>query len=344
MKYGFPLWRRIVRENSWLMRNSASSFAQRWRAAGLLATIAFLASLSGAQTADDVRVLSDVSFLGADRSEKLDIYLPPETAPRMDAAKRRAAVVYFHGGGWVRGDKATDREKNIGYGLAKAGFVFVSANYVLGPNAWPMNLQDCKNAVRFLRANAARYGVDPDRVAAMGTSAGGHLATMAAYTADTGPKEFEPQQPYPNVSNAVRAVVNFYGMTNLLTRQLALPDGTPTGKPADSNSPAVLGATRDEDPARWRLASPVTHIRKDSPPTFIVHGLSDPTVDYVQAVELANTLRAQGVAHELLLLEGVGHMFYLDEWNGQRMRDLTPAVVAFLDAHVRPAPLAGAAK
>jgi acetyl esterase/lipase len=305
---------------------------------------ALLVSLSEAHAAEEVRVFSDVAFLGPDRSEKLDIYLPPENAPRVDAAKRRSAVVYFHGGGWVRGDKATDREKNIGHGLAKAGFVFVSANYILGPKAWPKNLQDCKNAVRFLRANAARYGVAPDKITAMGTSAGGHLALMAAYTADTGPREFDPVQPYPNVSSGVRAVINFYGMTNLLTRQLALPDGTPTGKPADSNSPAVLGATRDEDPARWRLASPVTHVKKDSPPTLIVHGLSDPTVDYVQAVELANALRAHGVTHELHLLEGIGHMFHLNEWNGQPMRDLTPAVVAFLDAQLRPTPLTATAK
>lgn len=312
--------------------------ARHWVIAG---SLAFFAS---AHAAEGVRVLSDVSFLGEGRSEKLDLYLPPESAPRLDGAKRRPAVVYFHGGGWVRGDKATEREKNIGQGLADSGYVFVTANYILGPNAWPKNLQDCKNAVRFLRANAARYGVHPDRIAAMGTSAGGHLALMAAYTADAGPKEFEPEQPYPQVSSAVRAVVNFYGMTNLLTRQLALPDGTPTGTPADSNSPAVLGATRTEDPARWRQASPVTHVSKAVPPTFIVHGLSDPTVDYVQAVELANALRAHGVAHELMLLEGIGHMFHLDEWNGQPMRDLTPAVVAFLDAHVGLPRLAPATK
>lgn len=244
----------------------------------------------------------------------------------------------------MRGDKATDREKNIGGGLAAARYVFVSANYILGPEAWPKNLQDCKNAVRFLRANAARYNVDPHRIAAMGASAGGHLAMMAAYTADVGPAEFEPSAPNPNVSSAVRVVIDFYGMTNLLTRQMVLADGTPTGKPADSHSPEVLGATRAEDPTRWKLASPVTHITKKSPPTLIVHGLADPTVDYVQAVELANVLRGHEVAHDLVLLEGVGHMFHLNAWNGQPMRDLTPTVVAFLKAHMTVSPLAGVAK
>lgn len=286
-----------------------------------------------------VRLLSDISYLERGRSEKLDIYLPPGAG-----GAKRSAVVYFHGGGWVRGDKATDRERNIGSGLAAAGYVFVSANYLLGPKAWPANLRDCKNAIRFLRANAARYNVDAERIAVMGTSAGGHLALMAGYTAGGEPADFEPTSPYPNVSSTVRAVIDFYGMTNLLTRQLVLPDGTPTGKPADSHSPEVLGVTRTEDPARWKMASPVTHVRPKSPPTLIVHGLADPTVDYVQAVELANTLRAQNVPHELVLIEGIGHMFHLDEWNGQPMRDLTPTLVAFLKTHMAVSPLAGGAK
>jgi acetyl esterase/lipase len=286
-----------------------------------------------------VRLLSDISFLEPGRSEKLDIYLPPG-----EGGAKRPAVVYFHGGGWVRGDKATDRERNIGRGLAAAGYVFVSANYILGPKAWPRNLQDCKNAVRFVRANAAHYNVDPNRIAAMGTSAGGHLAMMVAYTADVGPAEFEPASPYPNVSSAVRVVIDFYGMTNLLTRQLVLADGTPTGKPADSHSPEVLGATRTEDPERWKLASPVTHVTRKSPPTLIVHGLSDPTVDYVQAVELANVLRGHEVAHDLVLIEGIGHMFHLNVWNEKPMRDLTPTVVAFLEQHMTLSPLAGVAK
>jgi acetyl esterase/lipase len=285
-----------------------------------------------------VRIIQDVSFLPAGRKEKLDVYLPP------GGGTDRPAVVYFHGGGWVRGDKATDRERNIGGKLAAAGFVFVSANYLLGPRAWPQNLRDCKSAVQYLRANSARYGVDPNRIAAMGTSAGAHLALMLAYTSAEMYPEFEPAGSNLNVSSDVRAVVDFYGMTNLLTRQLVLDDGTPTGRPADSHSPEVLGATRTDDPARWRAASPVAHITPRSPPTLIVHGLSDPTVDYVQAVELANALRAQKVDHELILLEGVGHMFYLDEWNSQPMRDLTPDVTAFLKKQLTRTPLARVSK
>ncbi len=278
-----------------------------------------------------VRLLSDVAYLPTGRAEKLDVYLPP-AANTANADTRRPAVVYFHGGGWVRGDKATERERNIGGKLAAAGYVFVSVNYVLGPRAWPANLLDCKNAVRFVRQEAARFGVDPERIAAMGTSAGAHLALMVAYT--TGQSELEPTAPYAGVSSRVAAVVDFYGMTNLLTRRQVEPDGTPTGRFMDSHAPEVLGVNRTDGEARWRAASPVTHARADSPPTLIVHGLADATVDYVQAVELANTLRARGVAHELRLIEGIGHMFHLDAWNGQPMADLTLLVTDFLGKYL----------
>ncbi len=288
-----------------------------------------------------VRLLSDIAYLPADRAEKLDIYLPPASGggdAGAGAEARRPAVVYYHGGGWVRGDKATERERNIGGKLAAAGYVFVSVNYVLGPRVWPANLLDCKNAVRFVRQHAARYGIDPDRIAAMGTSAGGHLAMMVGYTTDH--SEFEPTGPYGGVSSRVAAVVDFYGMTNLLTRRQVESDGTPTGRFMDSHAPEVLGVTRTEAPARWQAASPVTHVTRHSPPTLIVHGLADATVDYIQAVELANVLRARGVAHELRLLEGIGHMFHLDEWKGQPMSDLTPGVTAFLEKYLTRTPLA----
>lgn len=279
-----------------------------------------------------VRLLSDVTYLEPARAEKLDIYLPAGGGE----GKSLPAVVYFHGGGWVRGDKAADREQNLGANFAKRGYVFVSVNYILGPKAWPANLFDCKNAIRFIRKNAAQYGVDPERIAAMGASAGGHLAMMAAYTPELA--ELEPQGGlYSGVSNRVRVVIDFYGMSNLLTRRVVEPDGTPTGGLMDSNAPAVIGVSRAEGAAKWKFASPVTHITPNSPPTLIVHGLADPTVDYIQAVELANVLRKHGVTHDLVLLEGIGHMFHLDLWQQTALPEsLKTAVFGFLSRHLTP--------
>ena len=284
--------------------------------------------LEAKPAAPGVTVLSDIPYLEAGRAEKLDIYLP---AQAQGDATLRPAVVYFHGGGWYKGDKATDREKDIGNAVASAGYVFVTANYLLGKPVWPTNLLDCKNAIRFLRAHAAEYHVDTGRIASMGTSAGGHLALLAAFTADEG--ELEPKAPYPGVSEKVRAVVDFYGITDLSTRHNVNEAGESLGTLDDAHSAEMLGVSRKDGAALWKLASPVSHITPQSPPVLVVHGLSDRLVDYTQAIELANVLRANHVPHQLILIEGIGHQFDLDTWEGKPMPiDLQGALLKFLES------------
>ena len=276
--------------------------------------------------AEGVRVLGDLPFLPAGRAERLDLYLPQGGS----GAALRPAVVYFHGGGWYKGDKATPREKEIGRALAAAGYVFVSANYRLGWKAWPTNLEDCENAVRFLRSHAAQYRVDPSRIAAMGASAGGHLALLVAYEngRDAGPASGS----YAGVPCSVRAVIDLYGITDLLTRCNVKPDGTPLCTLDDAHSEEMLGISRAKGSALWAEASPVNHIGPDAPPTLIFHGLSDAIVDYGQAIELANDLRAKHIPHKLVLIEGVGHEFDLQDTfrNGPLPFDLRPLVLQFL--------------
>lgn len=281
-----------------------------------------------------MRVLHDLPFLAPGRTERLDVYLPAG-AP---AGGLRPGVVYFHGGGWYKGDKATAREKEIGHALAQAGFVFVSANYKLGRGVWPINLEDCRNAVRYLRSHAADYGVDPHRIAAMGASAGAHLALLVAYE---GHRDLGPASgPYAGVSCSVRAVVDMYGITDLLSRRHVSPDGTPLCSLDDAHSAEMLGVSRAKGAALWAEASPVNQIGSDAPPTLILHGLSDTIMDYGQAIELANDLRAKGVPHRLILIEGVGHEFDLADgfkfthgaWvnSGPLPFDLRPIVIGFL--------------
>ena len=276
----------------------------------------------------------DVPYLAAGRQEKLDLYLP---APG-PGARPAPAVVVIHGGGWVGEDKAVPVIRNICGALARAGYVCASVNYELGNGAWPTNLYDCKNAVRFLRAHAADAGIDPARVAVLGCSTGAHLALMVGFTA--GEAGLEPPGPYPGVSSAVAAVVEMYGITDLLTRQETTADGQPSGRPKDVNAPRVLGATREANPALWRLASPVTHITGASPPVLILHGLADTTVDHGQAQELDRVLGDRGVPHELILLPGVGHQFDFTTVKGRPLpRDITPDVLAFLARYLGAGPL-----
>jgi acetyl esterase/lipase len=276
-----------------------------------------------------VIIEQNVTYLAPDREEKLDLYLPQV---RDAASGVSPAVVIIHGGGWVGGDKAGSREFNIGTTLAKAGYVCASINYTMDrAHLFPNNLHDCKNAVRFLRASADKYQINPARIGVIGGSAGGHLALMVAYT--SGVAELEPSTPYPGVSSEVHCVVDMYGITNLMTRSNTSPDGTPTTRRANT---ALVRGTRDENPAGWNQGSPVFHVSPKSPPTLILHGTADTTVDRNQATELAARLKENGVEHELIMLDGIGHTFDLQTWNRKPLpRDLRPVVIEFFDKHLK---------
>jgi acetyl esterase/lipase len=275
---------------------------------------------------DGVRIVQDVTYLQPDRNEKLDLYLPSTQA------SKRPAIVFIHGGGWVGGGKAEGRAFNVCTTLAKAGYVAASVNYHLdAKDRWPTNLFDCKNAVRFLRVNADKYNIDADHIGVIGGSAGGHLAMMVAYTSNIA--ELEPREPYPDVSNKVDAVVNMYGITNQFTRAETDAEGNPT-RPREKTE--LHPRTTRADEKLWNSSSPVFRVTKDSPPTLILHGKIDTTVNREQAIELAEALKKAGIEHELMLLEGVGHTFDLQSWKGKPLpRDLRPVVVDFFDKHLR---------
>jgi len=281
-----------------------------------------------------VGIRNDFSYLPPDRPEKMDLYVPLDN----DAYERFPGVVIIHGGGWTGGDKARKREIEIGTALAAQGYVCASINYLLAGKskpAFPQNVHDCKAAVRFLRANAREFGIDPDRIGVIGGSAGGHLALMLGVTGPEG--ALEPENPYPGVSSRVQAVVDLYGPSDLLTRQKTDSSGNPTGRRYDGSAATTLGATREQNEALWRQASPVTHVTPGDPPVLILHGKSDTTVDYAQSIEMAEKLSSAGVPVELHLLEGVGHTFALKvDVNGKPLpQDLRPIVIGFFDKYLK---------
>ena len=262
-----------------------------------------------------VRVVKDVDYLGPDRKEKMDLYLPGGEAP----PKGFPAVLLIHGGGWSGGDKGAAREQNIGTTLARNGYVAASINYFLAAKqssflktlegAWPRNLHDCKSGVRFLRRNASTYRIDVDHVGVLGGSAGGHLAAMVAMTS---PEDgLDPREPWGDVSCRVQASVPLYGVHDFA---------------AFSKEP--LPAELLELAKR---ASPVTYATKDDPPALILHGTKDAIVPLVQSELLAAALKKTGVAQELLVVTGAPHSFHLEP----KEQDLRPAVLAFLDRHLK---------
>jgi acetyl esterase/lipase len=262
-----------------------------------------------------VTIRKDVDYLGPDRKEKMDLYLPTGEAP----PKGFPAVLVIHGGGWSGGDKGAAREQNIGTTLAKNGYVAASINYLLAPKqpsflktlegVWPRNLHDCKTAVRFLRRNAAAYHIDVDHIAVQGGSAGGHLAAMVGLTA---PEDgLDPREPWGDVSCRVQACIPFYGMHDFA---------------AFSKEPVPA-----ELMELAKRASPVTYATKDDPPVLILHGTKDAILPLAQSELLAAALKKAGVEQELVVVEGAPHSFHLEP----KEQDLRPKVLAFLDRHLK---------
>jgi acetyl esterase/lipase len=261
-----------------------------------------------------VRFEPDVEFLEPGRSEKADLYLP-EASPN----PRVPAVVIIHGGGWSGGDKRAAREINIGTNLALHGYIGMSINYLLSRNGhvtWPSNLHDCKTAVRWLRKNADRLGVNPERIGVIGGSAGGHLTVMLAVTGLE--DRLDPPGPWGEYSCRVQCAVDLYGPTDLLQRGEA----------------KWLGKKQAEAPELYRAASPTSYVDLSDPPILILHGTADKTVDLKQSELFADALKKAGAPHELVVIEGAPHTFHLQP----KQRDLRPLVLGFFDTHLKRKP------
>jgi acetyl esterase/lipase len=260
----------------------------------------------------DIRMERDVAYLPAGRGEKADLYFPSNTPP--DA--KLPAIVWIHGGGWNNGERDGRREIAVCSALARGGYLTMSIDYKLAYGkyeVWPTNLWDCKTAVRWLRVNAGRLGIDPKRIGVMGGSAGGHLAAMVALT--TPADGLDPAEPYGNVSCAVSCCVDMYGISDAGTYHDA----------------KMLGKTFEEAPGLYRVASPVTYVRGNSVPFLILCGTADTIVNPEQSKLLAKTLKDAGAQEQLVDVPGAPHSFDLEP----KQRDLRPLVLGFLDEHLK---------
>lgn len=226
-----------------------------------------------------------------------DLYLPetPPTAPG-------PAVVLVFGGGWSTGDRT--QQKGYGITLAKAGFVCLAPDYRLSGEAkWPAPLNDIRRALQWLRANAATYQVDPNRIAISGNSSGGHLAlmTLAPETAlGSHADVYDP--PLNKVSGHVAAVCTFYPPTDLKTL-CGLADGK-----------ASIEGLMGPNPTEQQLdaASPLTHVRAGWPPALLMSGNADTRVPCDQTLRLYDRLVETGNVAELHVFAKQPHAFDMD--------------------------------
>lgn len=230
-------------------------------------------------------------------SNQLDLYVPKGDGPF-------PVVVWIHGGGWNSGDKANPRALY----LAAQGYAVASLNYRLSPEAiFPAQIHDVKAAIRWLRANANRYDLDPNRIAAWGASAGGHLAALLGTSADD-PTLEDLSMGHPEYSSQVQAVVDWYGPTDFL--QMEAQDLRCSKINHDSPSSGesqLVGCAIQSCPTAVAAANPLTYVTPNDPPFLIQHGTLDCVVPPGQSVLLRDSLQAARVPVTLDLLPLQSH-------------------------------------
>lgn len=266
----------------------------------------------------DVELIRDLPYgFAGGRELLLDLARPKtwkNTAPL-------PAFVYMHGGAWISGSKE-DGVPAICY-YASHGFAAASVGYRLSGEArFPAQLEDCKCAVRFLRAEAKQLGLDAARIGTMGSSAGGHLAILLGLTGENDP--FENRGGHEKESSRVSSVCDLFGVSDFLQMpKKHRPD-------ALSATAQFLGGTVDQVPEQYRLASPVNYVHAGAPPFLIVHGDQDKLVPPHQSELLHEALRKAGVESTLKIVQGAEH--------GSRNvinPDVRATLLAFLKKHLQ---------
>lgn len=287
-------------------------------AASILVVVAVGRGRADAQVTPDY---ADVPYATEHELNKLDIYLPDATPGPFPV------IVWIHGGGWQGGSKASASQRAAQ--LLPLGFAVVGIDYRLSQDAiFPAQIHDCKAAIRWLRANAATYNLDPARIGVWGSSAGGHLVALLGTSGDVPAAEGTVGGNLA-FSSRVQAVADYFGPTDLLQMQLDVT--TPPGSAIDHDAPTspeskligfggpgegigVLRANQANPNPPFPekmflviLANPVVHVTADDPPFYIAHGTVDTTVPMGQSTRLSAALGALGLEHTYNIVAGAGH-------------------------------------
>lgn len=268
-------------------------------------------------------VYRDLDYVSSGHErQKLDLYLP-------EAGENRPLIIWVHGGAFRMGSKEGSENNQLPLDYLAQGYAVASLNYRLSQHAiWPAQIEDCKAAVRWLRAHAEEYKLDPKRFGAWGPSAGGHLVSMLGTTGNVA--EYEVGE-HLDVSSRVQCVVDYFGPTDFLQMdRQRLPDGM-IHDTADSPESQLVGGAIQENKEKTARANPITYVSSDAPPFLIVHGDQDPLVPYQQSVLLANALALAGVEMTFYTVIGAGHGRFTDP----KLPGLTQS---FLDKHLTDQP------
>jgi acetyl esterase/lipase len=262
------------------------------------------------------RILRDLEYVpGGHERQKLDLYLPH----RKEDSDALPLVVWVHGGAWMAGSK----ENCPLVPFLKYGFIVASTNYRLSQHAiFPAQLEDCKAAIRFLRANADKYDIDPNHIGVMGDSAGGHLVALLGTTSDV--NDFD-KGPNLHVSSKVQAVCDYFGPTDF-TKMSDFESEIDHDAP-DSPESKLLGGPVQENHDACKKANPITYISENDPPFLICHGDKDMIVPHNQSVLLNEALKKAGVDVKFHTVKGGGHGF--------KDPEVDQMVLMFFDKHLK---------
>lgn len=248
---------------------------------------------------DTIAIVHDLPYAGKAGGPRrtLDLYLPSRDAPT-----GRPVIVWVHGGGWAAGDKSDCPAKRF----VAQGYAVASVNYRLSGDAiFPAQIEDCKAAIRWLRAHAADFNLDPARFGAWGNSAGGHLVALLGTTGGT--KKFDVGDNLDQ-SSRVQAVSDFYGPTDLLQMDAqALPSSRIKHDTPNSPESRLVGGSLQKNRAAAKQTNPIDYVTADDPPFLIVYGDQDPMVPPRQNWLLFDALKNAGVTVHIHTVHGAGH-------------------------------------
>ena len=243
-----------------------------------------------------VKASRDLHYIpGGSAQQTLDLYVPS------GGGGPWPLIVWVHGGGWQSGSK--EQCLALRSGLPETGYAIASLNYRLsGEAAFPAQIEDCKAAIRWLRAHAGEYHIDPQHIGVWGSSAGGHLVALLGTSGSV--KEFDKGENLDQ-SSRVQAVCDFYGPSDFQT--MASGAGYERHDSPDSPESQLIGGVPSQNPGKAAAASPVTYVNADNPPFLIVHGSKDPVVPPDQSNRLHAALLKAGVACKLIIIPGAKH-------------------------------------
>lgn len=285
-----------------MMQNTKTSFRLALACAGVLASS--LLSACGSQSLKVTAAYKDVTYTTTAGKQKLDLYLPSGNGPF-------PLIINIHGGGFKFGDKSM-MPTTLFDALLNDGYAIASIDYRLSGDAiFPAAVLDAKAAVRYLRANAAKYKINPNKIVAYGESAGGHIASMLGTTGDVA--EFDDASlGNTGVSSRVQAVINHYGPTDFAkmdeqAKAQGCGSSDQTHNAANSFESAFLGAAVQTVPELVKKANPITYISKDDPPFLVQKGDKDCTVPIESTKMLSDALKAANQDVRFDLLAGAGH-------------------------------------